>query len=96
MHNDVFSFLGRKKEIIKMTEQLLTAITTGDFEAYTYVLIYQILTLRHIHVIVSPRWVEESTVDGRRSYYKKNQVSMNKDCCIKQRNMPYLADFMAR
>lgn len=31
-----FSFpLARKQEIIKMTEQLIEAINTGDYEAYT-------------------------------------------------------------
>lgn len=28
---------GRKQEIIKLTEQLIAAITSGDFEGYTYV-----------------------------------------------------------
>jgi len=27
---------GRKQEIVKLTEQLLTAIATSDFESYTY------------------------------------------------------------
>lgn len=28
-------FTARRQEIIKMTEQLIEAINTGDFEAYT-------------------------------------------------------------
>lgn len=37
IHDSVsFSFaLARKQEIIKMTEQLIEAINTGDYEAYT-------------------------------------------------------------
>ena len=31
----VFLSLARKQEIIKMTEQLIEAINTGDYEAYT-------------------------------------------------------------
>lgn len=30
------SFLGRKQEIIKLTEQLLQAVTGGDYGEYTY------------------------------------------------------------
>lgn len=35
--NFLFNFLltARRQEIIKMTEQLIEAINTGDFEAYT-------------------------------------------------------------
>jgi len=35
---------GRKQEIIKLTEQLLTAIATSDFESYTYVCLYMSVT----------------------------------------------------
>jgi Calcium/calmodulin dependent protein kinase II Association. len=37
LHVYVFfsSPLARKQEIIKMTEQLIEAINTGDYEAYT-------------------------------------------------------------
>jgi hypothetical protein len=31
----LLSFTGRKQEIIKLTEQLISAITGGDYEAYT-------------------------------------------------------------
>jgi len=30
-------YLARKQEIIKMTEQLVDSINTGDYEAYTWV-----------------------------------------------------------
>jgi len=36
----LFVFTGRKQEIIKLTEQLLTAIAMSDFESYTYVINY--------------------------------------------------------
>jgi len=38
--------VGRKQEVIKLTEQLLTAIAMSDFESYTYVDFY-VCTLKH-------------------------------------------------
>lgn len=34
------SVSGRKMEIVKLTEQLLASISSGDFEAYTYVIMH--------------------------------------------------------
>lgn len=35
LNNFVFIVLARKQEVIKMTEQLVDSINTGDYEAYT-------------------------------------------------------------
>lgn len=32
---EIFTIPARRQEIIKMTEQLIESINTGDFEAYT-------------------------------------------------------------
>jgi hypothetical protein len=45
-------FPARKQDIVKLTEQLLTAITTGDFESYTYVKHWAVLKLKLSYSII--------------------------------------------
>ena len=45
-YNDGSLFAARKTDIIRVTEQILDAINSGDFEGYTYVFhssIYQLV-----------------------------------------------------
>lgn len=46
-------FSGRKTEIVKLTEQMLASISSGDFEAYTYVIVITLECNGDFYVIVS-------------------------------------------
>jgi len=40
----VFNISGRKQEVIKLTEQLIAAITSNDYDAYSLVLVFTPIT----------------------------------------------------
>ena len=71
-------FPGRKQEIVKLTEQLISAITSGDYEAFTYVGI-----LNHIQYNNNKKdRTIGSTTRGCICYYIRWRFFILKELCL--------------